>query len=589
MNRWAKHRLAKVLAGLFFAGLAATWAVGKVLEQHDEAHQDLQEVGRMTEKIKTVCVGRFLIDMPEEAQVDLGRASVGGFDISAFDESPHDFQARLAQREAEIKGKPDRLGGNKNLELVKEVMTENGLVGKIFVHSRTVNEGTAGNGLENEHFRYEGIAVEALVHGEGVSINLGSDFYFPDRVEDISKLVAQLVPNPRNQIPAESGFCLNHAYIRDPLKAEQGEQVTMFANLPSHPDIDFLLILAAGINPDGDGLLKRGAASEDRLSMVEKMRVTRLRAEPREIRGLPGEELIRRVVEENDAQVYTFHWEVNGTKDDVFTPHLVFSMTTGGSNDGPVPTSLSEEAALGLWDKISSSIRIRSAEKQSASTVAEPIAHIGTEAWAGDRCPQSGWWLCGEGGNGIGVLGGQRQYIKKGERMPQALLLLPQTLWDKLRGLQPSVESESRTWWKLVDARARKRIPPPLPLAKAKLVASANTQVSVALSEATDHQRPPIGSYSSTGLPCPATGWWRCEESHALDGTRWFAQGSLLPPATFAVALGIFGHSSTAPQAIQRRSAWRLMRLADAPDHDQLASDSDAGGQSDLPPSTQQA
>lgn len=584
MNRWAKHRLARVLAGLVFVGVAATWAVGQVLEQREEARQHIQEVGRMTEKIKTVCVGRFLIDMPDEARVDLPRASVAGFDISAFDESTDEFHARLAQREAEIKSKPDRFGGNKNLELVREVITENGLTGKIFVHSRTVNEGTAGNGLEIEQYRYEGIAVEALVHGAGVSIDLGSDFYFPDRVEDLSRLVAQLVPNPQNKIPAEPGFCLDQAYIRDPLKADQGEQVTMFANLPSHPDIDFLLILAAGIDPDVDGLLKRGTASEDRLSMVEKLRVTRLRAERREIRGLSGEELVRRVVEENDAQVYTFRWEVNGTKDDVSTPHLVFSMTTGRSNDGPVPTSISEDAALGLWDKISSSIRVRPVEKQRASLVQEPIAHVGAEAWAGDRCPQSGWWLCSEGGDGIGVLGGQRQYIKQGERMPQALLLLPQTLWDKLRGLQASVESKCRTSWKLVDARARKRVPSPLPLVKAKPVASESTAVPVAANGGNAESRSLIGSYSSTGLSCPASGWWRCEESHALDGTRWFAQGSLLPPATFAVSPGIFGHSPNAPQAIHRRSAWRLMRLADAQAY---SANESTSNNDDLPPSRQ--
>lgn len=582
MKAWAKHRLAKVLAGLVFAGLAATWAAGKVSEQH-EAYQDKQEVGRMTEKTKTVCVGRFLIDMPEEAQINLGQASVGGFDISAFEESSDDFQERVARREAEIKSKPDRLGGNKNLELVKEVKTENGLVGKIFIHNRTVNEGTAGNGLEIEHFRYEGVAVEALVHGEGVSIDVGSDFYFPDRTEDVYKLVTQLVPNLSNGVPAEPGFCLDRAYIRDPLEASKGEQITMFANLPSHPDVEFLLLLAAGIKPDGDSLLKRGIASEEQFSLTERWRVTRLRAEPREIQGLSGEELVRRVIEENDAQVYTFRWEVNGTEDNVFTPHLVFSMTTGQSNEGPVPTSMSEDAILGLWDKISSSIRVRQAEHHRSAVTEKPAVQLGIEALAGDRCPQSGWWLCSDGGDGIGVLGGQRQYIKHGDRMPQALLLLPQTLWDKLRGLQPSVEAKSRSSWKLVDARARKRVPPPLPLAKPKASASANNTVSLASIDANEGQRPPIGSYSSTGLPCPASGWWRCEESHALDGTRWFAQGSLLPPATFAVAPGIFGHSSNAPQAIQRRSAWRLMRLADAADH----SAGDSSNSLDHPPSKQ--
>jgi hypothetical protein len=59
-----------------------------------------------------------------------------------------------------------------------------------------------------------------------------------------------------------------------------------------------------------------------------------------------------------------------------------------------------------------------------------------------------------------------------------------------------------------------------------------------------------------------------------------------MPPATFTVAPGIFGHSSSAPQAIQRRSAWRLMRLADAPDY---TKDEGAACRSDVPPSAQQA
>ena len=93
--------------------------------------------------------------------------------------------------------------------------------------------------------------------------------------------------------------------------------------------------------------------------MLERLRVTRLRARPREIRSLAGEELVRSVVEDNDVEVYTFHWEVNGTDKDAFTPRLVFSMTTGGSNAGPVPTSMSKEAAMGLWDRVLSSIRLR--------------------------------------------------------------------------------------------------------------------------------------------------------------------------------------------------------------------------------------
>jgi hypothetical protein len=48
-----------------------------------------------------------------------------------------------------------------------------------------------------------------------------------------------------------------------------------------------------------------------------------------------------------------------------------------------------------------------------------------------------------------------------------------------------------------------------------------------------------------------------------LDGTRWFAQGRLLLPATFQVPAGVFAKSS-GPEVIQGRSAWTLMRRVEA-------------------------
>jgi hypothetical protein len=53
-------------------------------------------------------------------------------------------------------------------------------------------------------------------------------------------------------------------------------------------------------------------------------------------------------------------------------------------------------------------------------------------------------------------------------------------------------------------------------------------------------------------------------EPQALDGTRWFAEGSLLPAATFKVPAGVFARSA-GPEVMQRRSGWQLMRLAVSP------------------------
>src|SRR5206468_2942043 len=101
--------------------------------------------------------------------------------------------------------------------------------------------------------------------------------------------------------------------------------------------------------------------------------------------------------------------------------------------------------------KISSSIRVRSTQALKASAAEPPTAPLGIYASAGNTCPQSGWWQCSDGGGGVTVHGGQRQYIRQGDPMPQTLLLPAQTLWEKVRGLQPSFESPSRSIWKLVD------------------------------------------------------------------------------------------------------------------------------------------
>lgn len=353
-----RHRIGFVLAVLGVTTLA--------LALNRSPQPDQLAIAHLVSKTKTICVGRFLIDLPEAAQVELSAADVDAFRIAAFPETREAFEARLAEREAQIRAKPDRYGGNKNLESSGDVKTESGLAGRLFVHSRSVTEGTQGNGMKLERYRYEDVTAEALVHGNGISIDLSSEGRNPKYIADLTPLVNQLVANPRNAPASEPGFCFNHAYLRDPLTADQGERITMFASLPGHPDIEFTLILAAGLKPDQQGLLERSKAAESRFSFRERMRISTLRASAREIAGVPGEELIERFIEKNDVRVHSFWWEANGTEDKVLNPHFVFKMNTGSSAQGPVPSSLSDTAALALWDKITSSIRLHS------NTVAPP-------------------------------------------------------------------------------------------------------------------------------------------------------------------------------------------------------------------------
>jgi hypothetical protein len=270
-----------------------------------------------------------------------------------------------------------------------------------------------------------------------------------------------------------------------------------------------------------------------------------------------------RAREFNFTTTYGFSWDASGAQDDLLQPYLSLELQTGLSarpGGKPVDTSLHEDALLTLWDSIASSIRLRKNGPPSNSGIlSEPSGlKLGIVAKAGETCPQSGWWRCAEGGPGIDVHGGQAQYIRKGERMPQALLLPRQTLWQKLKRIQPSMESAQPTAWTLADKRLRARTSASVALASAVMPATG-------LDMAGDAGRSvQLGTYVRTGEACPASGWWRCEEPHALDGTRWFAAGSVLPTATFQVPPGVFGKSA-GPEVIQRRSVWQLARHAESP------------------------
>lgn len=332
------------------------WGTTTVLAARQARELEGVEVRSLTARMKTVCVGRFLIDMPAEAQVELVGPRIDGFRILAFTETEDEFRSRLADREAQIKAIPDRFGGDRNLKSAKDFETKH-VAGKVFVHGRIVTEGTQANGLELETYRYEGVAVEALLHGKGVSIDLVADNYDPDRIGNISRLAAQLLPNPENALTTIPGFCINYAYVMDPLAAAQREEIIMRARLPSHPDVKLMFISAAGTKPEKQGLLERSAPSSW-LSKFDR-RIVRLRGAKRAIDGMSGEELVERFVENNHIVVYSHWWEVNGTEDNLFAPHLSLTMDTGKGENGPVPSSLSEAAAIGLWDSILSSLRLR--------------------------------------------------------------------------------------------------------------------------------------------------------------------------------------------------------------------------------------
>lgn len=555
MKRLGSRKVRWVCGVTALALALASFFANSVQTVHDK-----QKVAKMTDKMKTVCVGRFLIDLPAEAEVTIGQGAIGGVDLSStLRESEEEFSSRVRKMEIDIAGTLNE-ESRVSLESVRQLSDGAG-EGKLFVHNRRRSKLHRGDHIVS----VENVAVHSLLRFPGLSVTGNADWIDPDYVDDVMRLLGRIRPLQPNEIPRESGFCLADAFVRDPYEHRQSESVVMFAGLPGYPDVNIVLSSMSGTSP-APGLLQRNAAAAAREPVFMQMAFTNLREQTRAINGLQGEELITRIREPNFTTGYSFQWESPGLEDDILAPLLTLELESGTNpvtGGKPVQSTLSEEAMFDLWEQIASSIRLRPTETDKAGAPGTVAMELGIGAYAGDVCPQTGWWRCGDSGPATGILGGERQFLKQGQRMPQALLLPQPTMWQRLRGVQPSYENRHPTLWTLVDKRNSVRVSTPAALEQAIL--GSELLIIPAGDTPMAHAETPIGSVAKTGAACPASGWWRCEDSHALDGTRWFAAGSLLPAATFRAQL--HGRFSTHPELIHRRSAWQLVRYADAPDN----------------------
>jgi hypothetical protein len=324
-------------------------------------------------------------------------------------------------------------------------------------------------------------------------------------------------------------------------------------------------------------LLERHAITVDRRPLFMQLAFSHLREAARAINGLDGDELVMRVREPNFTTGYSFQWEMPGRQADLNTPFMTLELAAGTNPAGggkPVQSTLSEGALIDLWDRIAGSLRLRPVALQAPAAVEAPATALGTIALAGDSCPHTGWWQYTEVNARVRVYNGQRQFIAEGKRMPQALLLPQPTVWQRVRGLQPSYESRSPTRWRLADKRHRPRAPvqampaPALtglaiqghvgglaPVLAPDVASDFASDFASGLAPDPDlmpHGDALIGSVALSSAACPASGWWRCDDNEALDGTRWFAAGSQLPRASFS-------------QRVRQHSSWTLVRLASQP------------------------
>ena len=314
----------------------------------------------MTANMKTLCVGRYLIDVPAKSEVSFSGSMLNGFDIVTNKETESAFRKRVEEREAEIVAQ--RADANcrseGGMETARDLRVP-GMVGRTLIYGRS-----RGYLMEGERrVDLESVSVEVHAHVNGLSFSLAAQSTDAASAEEAEALLARLQIRREDEVPTVAGFCIPEAVFADPLPAHKNEHLVVHLGLTDHPDLGFQLMSLAGTRP-GPGLLARVARADATTGAEDLLRMTTLRKGKRSINGIDGEELLLRAREFNLTTTYGFSWEAPGAADDPALPLLSMELRTGiseRSGGKPVDSSLHEDALLDLWDRIASSIRPRQA------------------------------------------------------------------------------------------------------------------------------------------------------------------------------------------------------------------------------------
>ena len=434
----AKQSLA--IAGVAIALAVLAWAV-----EWRPQHSNEKKGEPLMDKRMTVCVGRFLIDLPMDAQITFTPGRVAGVNISARDGYTEErLKFDIAERE-HLLGQKTNEYGRPSLEKKNEVSAVNFKATILYYdREKPVTMIVRGEKIPGAE---EGISIEGLgLHADRLYRFEGKSLASPIDENNVAKLLAQFESVDRDTVPTQPGFCTEGGVIHDPIAAEDNESIAIFASLKGHPDVAIRLDSTVNFKEIQESLLSREAHNSVRNEFASSFK--NLRKQARTVHGIDGEEVGDKVKEANGTSGFMFTWASMGKLRDVTAPKITLELQTGLGRPGqPVNSSLDDDAVLKLWDAVSSSIRLRpivGGEKLGNAGASSSVP-LGELAESGRICPTTGFWECNQSGM---VVPNTRKFFRQGELMPHAVSRTPLSLWQKLRGSAPSYPVT--TMWKLV-------------------------------------------------------------------------------------------------------------------------------------------
>ncbi|MBE1161090.1 T6SS immunity protein Tli4 family protein [Dyella acidiphila] len=320
---------------------------------------------------RSICAGRFAIDLPADAEVAInatyrnaqlsGATAVRNLDA---------WKSSLGTKAKQLSSSPMVKNDYKDQILKSAGVNPGDLYGK----TQLVDYET-DDSLQRAWLAYQPdpakpdlrVEVHKLIHGMDymfVAKGLGANAY-PRVKSDLLTAVGQFQPIGKYEAPNQPGFCVNGGVYLDPGHMPVNERLTLVVTFPKRPDLQFTIDTNAidQVNK-GEPPLKDRVDSDLNVMRANYAGVSVMARGELQAAGQQGYQI--GVSAPYDlapgTHIRKFFWSADGVPNDVTRPFMEVDFTIQPTDDGK-STVKDDAEAKELWDQLIAAIHIRPGAK----------------------------------------------------------------------------------------------------------------------------------------------------------------------------------------------------------------------------------
>jgi hypothetical protein len=348
-----KKRWRSVLGALLAVSLAACSPTTK----------EKQVITELTSQMKPVCMGRFVIQVPQDMTLG-GRVTLyyglnANFEtvdveIESLDATPGSMRTQMDAAANKI----DK--GNKNRKTKKSMLLDYRPISDNMIYLRKQDDIAIAAGSDHELHVLVG-RTQLVLKADSYEGIPGAGRFAPDgKVETPEQVAARLFKIASQIRPVDypeqagPGFCLGSVVIDSDNDEESAD---LYFRTEKYPDL-LLDLYSKALTPNGEEkpLLERAAQTESRFNVdvIRKGHTT--------MGGMKAQEWLVKGIDDHDKRILHFDAESMRPDPALSRPFLSMELQAGGRrpSDGEyVDSSLSPHEATALWDAIVASLRLR--------------------------------------------------------------------------------------------------------------------------------------------------------------------------------------------------------------------------------------